>query len=129
MTKAQKRTKQEVLETWAVREAGLIIAATLIDNARGDEKLIELGRLGYDRTDQPVVDASHAIRAIVDDEKDPYVIFAPAVAAYRHMKETGEVLAWRRFKTCGKPGRNSLCPCGSGKKFKRCCAPALVEEV
>jgi SEC-C motif-containing protein len=20
------------------------------------------------------------------------------------------------------PGRNSLCPCGSGKKFKRCCA-------
>src|SRR5579863_226457 len=21
-----------------------------------------------------------------------------------------------------KPGRNDLCPCGSGKKFKRCCA-------
>ena len=20
-----------------------------------------------------------------------------------------------------KPGRNDLCPCGSGKKFKRCC--------
>jgi uncharacterized protein YecA (UPF0149 family) len=23
--------------------------------------------------------------------------------------------------TTGVPGRNSLCPCGSGKKFKRCC--------
>ena len=21
-----------------------------------------------------------------------------------------------------KPGRNSACPCGSGKKFKQCCA-------
>ena len=21
-----------------------------------------------------------------------------------------------------KPGRNDLCPCGSGKKFKKCCA-------
>ncbi len=23
-----------------------------------------------------------------------------------------------------KPGRNDACPCGSGRKFKRCCAPA-----
>jgi hypothetical protein len=22
-----------------------------------------------------------------------------------------------------KPGRNDLCPCGSGKKYKRCCMP------
>ena len=22
---------------------------------------------------------------------------------------------------CGKTGRNSLCPCGSGKKYKKCC--------
>ena len=25
------------------------------------------------------------------------------------------------FMNCGKPGRNELCPCGSGKKFKKCC--------
>jgi preprotein translocase subunit SecA len=24
----------------------------------------------------------------------------------------------------GKIGRNEQCPCGSGKKFKRCCMPA-----
>jgi len=23
----------------------------------------------------------------------------------------------------GRPGRNDPCPCGSGKKFKRCCLP------
>ena len=44
---------------------------------------------------------------------------------------------WRRYKPCGrgeaaltdndrqvcvKPGRNEPCPCGSGKKYKKCCA-------
>ncbi|MFN7671782.1 MAG: SEC-C metal-binding domain-containing protein [Planctomycetota bacterium] len=24
-----------------------------------------------------------------------------------------------------KPGRNDLCPCGSGLKYKKCCAPAF----
>jgi len=26
-----------------------------------------------------------------------------------------------------KPGRNDPCPCGSGKKYKKCCGPALEE--
>jgi uncharacterized protein YecA (UPF0149 family) len=26
--------------------------------------------------------------------------------------------------TIGRPSRNAPCPCGSGKKFKRCCALA-----
>lgn len=25
-----------------------------------------------------------------------------------------------------KPGRNEYCPCGSGKKYKRCCGPCRV---
>jgi uncharacterized protein len=24
-----------------------------------------------------------------------------------------------------KPGRNDSCPCGSGLKYKKCCAPAF----
>ena len=44
----------------------------------------------------------------------------------RFLREDGQ---WRyadgealepRFASC-KPGRNSPCPCGSGRKFKRCC--------
>ena len=31
------------------------------------------------------------------------------------MEETGELLPSRR------PGRNDPCPCGSGKKYKKCC--------
>ena len=26
-------------------------------------------------------------------------------------------------KAADKPGRNSPCPCGSGRKFKKCCGP------
>jgi len=27
-----------------------------------------------------------------------------------------------------KPGRNESCPCGSGRKFKRCCADAAAQS-
>jgi uncharacterized protein YecA (UPF0149 family) len=36
------------------------------------------------------------------------------------------VMKWAKEKDEGFPslkiGRNDLCPCGSGKKFKNCCA-------
>jgi uncharacterized protein YecA (UPF0149 family) len=31
----------------------------------------------------------------------------------------------RHLAEKGKPGRNDLCPCNSGKKFKKCCVPRL----
>ena len=34
-------------------------------------------------------------------------------------------------RTCGEVGRNSPCPCGSGRKFKRCCgveAPPILNQ-
>ena len=33
----------------------------------------------------------------------------------------GEIRPTRAKATGGKVGRNGPCPCGSGKKFKRCC--------
>jgi uncharacterized protein YecA (UPF0149 family) len=32
-----------------------------------------------------------------------------------------------RFGGAGRVGRNDPCPCGSGKKFKRCCM-RLIED-
>ncbi|MFH1428553.1 MAG: preprotein translocase subunit SecA [Candidatus Margulisiibacteriota bacterium] len=34
----------------------------------------------------------------------------------------GEAVLQPQQRTSGKVGRNDLCPCGSGKKYKRCCA-------
>jgi len=32
-----------------------------------------------------------------------------------------DVMAWARARDLGTVGRNDVCPCGSGRKFKRCC--------
>jgi SEC-C motif-containing protein len=41
----------------------------------------------------------------------------------RFLKESGEWLYLDGIVSpAAKPGRNDLCPCGSGKKYKKCCA-------
>jgi SEC-C motif-containing protein len=42
------------------------------------------------------------------------------VSGGRWLYTSGELMA-SRFAPW-KPGRNETCPCGSGRKFKRCCA-------
>jgi uncharacterized protein len=39
----------------------------------------------------------------------------------RAERPPANIMAWIRRKEPGHPGRNDLCPCGSGRKFKRCC--------
>ena len=37
------------------------------------------------------------------------------------LNNIAETLRTKRLKKAGKIGRNVLCPCGSGKKYKKCC--------
>jgi uncharacterized protein len=50
---------------------------------------------------------------------------AGLLAAYRYFKahRTASVVA---REPVGKIGRNDSCPCGSGKKYKKCCGGAVV---
>jgi serine-type anaerobic sulfatase-maturating enzyme len=55
---------------------------------------------------------------------DPYMQFM--AAQLRQQRAPANVMEWVRMRDAaasqsGKPGRNDPCPCGSGKKFKRCC--------
>jgi uncharacterized protein len=55
---------------------------------------------------------------------DPYMQFM--AAQLRQQRAPANVMEWVRLQDVealksGKPGRNDLCACGSGKKFKRCC--------
>jgi SEC-C motif-containing protein len=34
-----------------------------------------------------------------------------------------DVNEWNRELKGAQPGRNDPCPCGNGKKFKKCCLP------
>jgi len=56
----------------------------------------------------------------------PYMRFM-AHQLHRRQDPTAE-MAWAREKDLGFPslkvGRNAPCPCGSGAKFKKCCARA-----
>lgn len=69
---------------------------------------------------------------VVPDEQDAESEEALAVSAgvggrgsKRHQSEAG--VAIRQYRREGrKIGRNDPCPCGSGKKYKKCCGKGLV---
>jgi uncharacterized protein len=56
---------------------------------------------------------------------------AGLLGAYRYFRKQREADADTTFtpeprRTAPKVGRNDSCPCGSGKKYKRCCGGATV---
>jgi uncharacterized protein len=55
----------------------------------------------------------------------PYLsIMADLVKAGRPAPDIMKILRQQQLETPGsRPGRNAPCPCGSGKKYKRCCGP------
>jgi uncharacterized protein len=59
---------------------------------------------------------------------DPYMRFM--AEELRREKAPANVMEWARSRDASRPphgrvGRNDPCPCGSGKKFKKCCGRAL----
>ena len=56
---------------------------------------------------------------------------AGLVGTYRYFREQRKAYASAEFappprRTVAKVGRTDLCPCGSGKKYKKCCGGATV---
>ncbi len=54
---------------------------------------------------------------------DPYMRYM--AEQLKHQQAPANVMAWAKEKDCGfpglNPGPNDLCPCGSGRKYKKCC--------
>ena len=50
----------------------------------------------------------------------------PEACAYyeKHLRSDGSVKGETVHRTLAKVGRNDPCPCGSGKKYKKCCGKA-----
>jgi uncharacterized protein len=44
-----------------------------------------------------------------------------AISAYWRIEASKETKRASNLQTALKAGRNDPCPCGSGKKFKKCC--------
>ncbi len=60
------------------------------------------------------------LRAWLEDELDP-ALMAHLRAGYDRAKWRGLSANEHTAALTSKPGRNDSCPCGSGKKLKRCC--------
>lgn len=57
---------------------------------------------------------------------DPYMRFM--AGELRQQRAPANVMAWareRRAAVVRAPGRNDPCPCGSGRKFKKCCGAGV----
>jgi uncharacterized protein len=83
-----------------------------------------LQALTQDDTDPPT------LCAFADDEGGPPTVsarrmraFGDAIWAVYNMRDTWRQLGPRvqTVHALAAPGRNDACPCGSGKKFKKCC--------
>jgi uncharacterized protein len=72
-------------------------------------------------------------KPISPEKREEVIVHMAAglVSAYRYFREhppvqTGTTLTPEPRRNAAKVGRNEPCPCGSGKKYKRCCGGAIV---
>lgn len=59
--------------------------------------------------------------AVTNDGKTSLSFRMPSIECINFVKEQPAMLESGTGETMRKVGRNELCPCGSGKKYKRCC--------
>ena len=61
---------------------------------------------------------------VIDDAIEALPDAVLAIAAYWRMSELEKKRVSTGLRSFASPGRNDPCPCGSGKKFKKCCGIA-----
>ena len=99
---------QRLLNTDAVTATAMRGMLTLVDVARGDQHV-------------PPND-SDALTATAPDNIARWIVTLNAwrIANY-HPMQSADLIPQPPFASTRKIGRNDPCPCGSGKKYKRCC--------
>jgi len=101
-------TWQKLLNTDADTATAMRGMLTLADIARGDQRLPRKDR--------------DAFNATAPDDISRWIVTLNEwrLANYRPMQDAGP-MPRSPFTSAQKIGRNDPCPCGSGKKYKRCC--------
>jgi uncharacterized protein YchJ len=70
-------------------------------------------------------------KPITPENRDKVIAHMTAglMGAYQYFRERRQVGLGGQWseprRTSAKVGRNEMCPCGSGKKYKKCCGGAL----
>ena len=102
--------------------------AELVDDDEHGGWMVPIFMLHYEHDEDPEMRPE----SISPEHREDVIVHMAAglVGAYRYFREQRQVGAGARTseprRTSPKVGRNDPCPCGSGKKYKRCCGGATV---
>jgi len=100
----------------------------LINDEKYGGSLIPMMMLYHDHDEDPEMRSD----PITADKREQVIAFMAAglIEAYKYFRKEREgdlgVPAPESRRSTPKIGRNDQCPCGSGKKYKKCCGGAVV---
>jgi uncharacterized protein len=102
--------------------------AEFMDDEKHGGWLIPMMMLRYEHDPDPEMRPA----PISPEQREKVIVHMAAglVSAYRYFRKHGQNIPNTATSTprqlTPKVGRNNPCPCGSGKKYKRCCGSATV---
>jgi uncharacterized protein len=103
--------------------------AELVEDEAHGECLLPMMMLNYEHDEDPEMRPE----PISPEQREKIIVHMAAglVGAYRDFRQSREDHEGTAFKskprrTASKVGRNEACPCGSGKKYKKCCGGVTV---
>jgi uncharacterized protein len=104
--------------------------AELVNSEEHGGCLIPVMMLNHEHDEDPELRPGE----ITPEKREKIIVHMAAglVRAYRYFRQRQEVHDGTTFnveprRTATKVGRNELCPCGSGTKYKKCCGGATVQ--
>ena len=105
--------------------------AALLDDEKHGGSLVPILALAHEHDPDP---AMRSYEQPISAEKREKLIIGAAAGVmniYRYFRKQGTADAYRASvatyrRITLKTGRNELCPCGSGKKFKHCCGKVTL---
>jgi len=118
-------------QSWAVgfmTAAGLRLEAwsALFQSERDDTIAYPILALCEDEAGQPLLELSKKDRAFLLAQSPDLIAQAVIdIADYWQQKNKPPPAGAVPVRTAPKIGRNDPCPCGSGRKYKKCCGSAL----
>jgi uncharacterized protein len=106
--------------------------APLLDDDENGGAFVPIFALAHEHDPDPEMRSYQEPVSAALREKLIVGIAAGVMRIYRYFRESrmmesqavGDSLPYRRVAP--KVGRNELCPCGSGKKFKQCCGKVTL---
>ena len=97
--------------------------AGLVEDEAHGGCLLPMMMLRYEHDEDPEMRPE----PITPEKRETIIVHMAAglMGAYRYFRQSTAFESESR-RTASKVGRNEPCPCGSGKKYKKCCGGATV---